>query len=839
MNEFLKGFYKFFCNRLVITFICIFFMFFVLTAKLFSLQVVNGDRFKNDVRNTTLKELNVPAQRGTIYDRYGRPLAVNNSSFTINLDASVNVENLNSVLIDLIHLLEKNGEDIIDDFPISKEKPYTFLLNGSETQEKRWKQDMGLDKFLSAENSFYELRKKFNIDTSLSDEDARKILSLRCEMYLKRYSKFIPVTVAYNIKNQTIAAIEEKKSNFPSVYVDVEALRYYPAGKLFSHLLGYIRGITESELSVYKQYGYTQNDIVGKDGIEKSFELELNGIDGKTYVEVDNLGRRVNTLEAESIEPIAGNKVFLTVDKNFQEKVYSIFEETLRDTLIARLTGKSKDFPFTLKQLLMSMVNSNNISIDKIIKSQENTTQHKLKNYIISVDKNALDNKDFAKQILIDGIDKGTVSSTQIILTMHEQGIITGDETFLSKVKSGSISSLQIILDKMREGEITPQMTAMDPSTGSVVVTDINTGDILACVSYPSYDNNELVNNFNNDYYRKLQNDPTTPLVNRPFQEPRAPGSTFKMISAIAGLEEGLITPSSTIYDKGTFTEAGWPYARCWIGSGKSSHGSVNVSHALEVSCNYFFYDLTYRMGNSKSGTTLKGIETLNKYMKEFGLNDSTGVEIYELYDSRKNYPSNIASPEYKKYIFNLRNPDAPESELNWYDGETIRAAIGQSYNNYTSATMAKYVSTLANGGKRYSMHFLDKITSYTGNLVKKVDPTVEVNMEIDSRNLKAVHNGMLLVTSGSKGTFRGTFRDFPVEVAAKSGTAQEIGYRSEHTLFVGFAPYDNPQIAITVLIPFGNDTTSPAANIAKRVIAEYFGLNNTPEQINYNTLSK
>lgn len=841
MGDFFKKLSKHTNFRLIVMFFGVAMLFSALVIKLFNLQIILGEFLQNQVTGTTLKEIVVPAPRGSIYDRYGRPLAINTSSFTVNIDASATVDNINEVILKLVELLEKNDEEILDEFPISKEAPYTFLFDGSETQEKRWKRDMDLEDDLSATEAFKSLREKFEIDEKLSDEDARKILSLRCELYEKRYSKFMPVTVAYNIKKETIGSIEEEKSSYPGVYVDVEALRNYPSGNLFSHILGYIRGITEAELSTYAQYGYTQNDIIGKDGIEKSFELELNGIDGKTYAEVDSLGRRINTIDTDAVNPIPGNNIFLTVDKNLQDKAYNIFEKYLTEAIISRLTGQSKDFTYNIKQLLMSMADSNNVKIEKILEenSDSGSAQAKIKNYILSVDKTAMENKELARQILTDGIDRGSVSQNQIILVLYEQGIITADEKYLARIKSGSISALQVVIDKMRAGEITPQMTAMDPCTGSVVVTDVHSGDILASVTYPSYDNNRFVNNFDNDYYRQLQQDPTTPLVNRAFQEPRAPGSTFKMITAVAGLEEGIISPNSTIYDHGTFKDAGKPYARCWIGSGKGSHGSINVSHALEVSCNYFFYDLSYRMGNAKNGNSIKGIQTLNKYMKAFGLDDPTGVEVYELYNSTRNYPSRISSPEYKKYIYTLRNPDISESEVTWRDGDTIRTAIGQSFNNYTSATMAKYVATLANGGTRYSMHFLNKIMSSDGTVVNEYTPKIETTIDIKPQNLKAVHDGMLLVTAGEKGTLRNVFKGFPIKVAAKSGTAQQSSYRSEHTLFVGFAPYDDPQIAITVLIPFGNDTTSPAPKIAKEVIGEYLGLNATSERDNYDILSE
>lgn len=836
MKSFFQSMCKIFQNRLVILYVIIVVMFSVITVKLFNLQIVKGDFYNKQVATTTLQKVVVSAPRGAIYDRYGVPLAINKSSFTVNIDASITVDNQNDVFVRLINLLEKNGEDIVDDFPISKTKPFVFEFDGSQNQEKRWKKDMGLEENLTAEECFNELKKNFSVDEKWSDEDARKILSLQCQLHLKRYSKYIPVVVAYDVKNETITAIEEEKRNYPGIYIDVEALRNYPSGKYFSHLLGYIRGITESELAEYNSDGeYSLNDLIGKDGIEKAFEKQLRGKNGKKYVEVDTFGRRIKNIDSESVEPVPGNKVFLTVDRKLQEAAYNIFEEALRKSILNRISENE----YSYKEILSSMVDSNHIDVKKVFSAEKDSEQEKVKNYILSIDKGAVTDNDLAKQIVMDGIDKGDILGTSLLLVMYEQGVISCDEGYYLKMKNGGISPLQVIMDKLNAGELTPHMLGMDPCTGSVVVEDIHTGDVLAAVSYPSYDNNKFVNNFDSAYYIKLQNDTTTPLLNRPFMEPRAPGSTFKMITATAGLEEGYIEPYTTIYDSGTFTKAKKPYARCWIGEGKGSHGDVNVAHALEVSCNYFFYEISYRMGNASNGSTYKGIKTLNKYMELYGLDDLTGVEIYELYNSTKNYPSNISSPEYREYIYKMRDSEADESELKWYDGDTIRTAIGQSLNNYTSATLTKYISTLANGGKRYSMHFLDKISSYNDEVIEEYVPKVEVDINIKPENLKIIHEGMYLVTSGEKGTLNSLFKDFPVKVAAKSGTAQQSSYRKEHTVFVGFAPYDNPQIAITVLIPFGEDSTKPAPNIAKGIISEYLGLNKQPEKENYNVLYK
>jgi cell division protein FtsI/penicillin-binding protein 2 len=814
-------------------------LFFILAVKLYNLQIINGNYYNNEVKGTTLRSIEVVAPRGSIYDRYGRPLAVNKSSFIVNLDPGVTVDNLNEVLSNLIDLLETNGETIETDFPITPESPHSFTYDGSTTKEKRWKNDMGLDENLTADEAFAQLREDFEIDSALSDEQASEIMALRCELYLKRFSKYVPVTIAHNISNKTVTDLNEQKSLYPCAYVDVEALREYPQKELFSHMLGYIGNITESELATYQKYNYKATDIVGKDGIEKSFELQLNGTDGIQYVEVDSLGRRISTVDSGSVDPVPGNNVFLSIDADLQATAYNALENALKDAQISRLTGTNKDYTYNSKQVLASMVTSDNIRIKDILAAEQGSVQYTIKEYIKSVDSAALEDTKLAAQIVADGLENDSIKSYQLILVLIEQGTISGDESYISKIRSGAVSPQQVIIDKLNSGELKPYMLNMDPCTGSVIVTDVDTGEVLAAVTYPSYDNNRLVNGLDNEYYTRLQNDPTTPLVNRPFQEPRAPGSIFKMITAIAGLEEGIIGPSTPIYDKGTFTEAGRPYARCWIGSGKGSHGSIDVSHALEVSCNYFFYTVAYNMGNSKSGTTLKGIETLNKYMKAFGLNDPTGVEIYEIYDSTKNYPSNISSPEYKRYVYTARNPETSESELEWRDGDTIRTAIGQSFNNYTAAIMSKYIATLANGGTRYTMHLLSSISTYNGDNISTYEPQVESTLDIKPQNLKAVYEGMRLVTQGTKGTLRKYFADFPINVAGKSGTAQEASYRSEHTTFVGFAPYEDPQISVAVIIPYGNNTTGPAPTVAKAVIESYLDIDSTPEKKYYNTLTQ
>ena len=364
-----------------------------------------------------------------------------------------------------------------------------------------------------------------------------------------------------------------------------------------------------------------------------------------------------------------------------------------------------------------------------------------------------------------------------------------------------------------------------------MVVSEVDSGQVLALVTYPSYDNNQLVNTFNNSYYNQLLEDTNTPLVNRPLKQKKAPGSTFKMVSAIAGLETGTITPSTVITDKGVFKDAGTPWARCWIYSNNGgTHGSINVAHALEVSCNYFFYELGYRMGNAENGTTAQSIATLNEYMAGFGLNSVTGIELEE-------YGPTMASPYYKERTIKTYNPDATSSQTRWTDGDTIRAFIGQSINSYTPAQMNRYIATLANGGTLYQYHLVDKVVNSDGTIYEEKDEVIENQMDLKEENLAAVYEGMYLVANGEKGTMRTAFKDLPVTVAAKTGTAQEDLSRSSHTWLVCFAPYEDPQIAITVMIPFAENYGSPAPKVASAIITEYLGLDYTPTNTNMETV--
>ena len=337
-----------------------------------------------------------------------------------------------------------------------------------------------------------------------------------------------------------------------------------------------------------------------------------------------------------------------------------------------------------------------------------------------------------------------------------------------------------------------------DCYSGAAVAVEIATGDVLAMASFPNYEPSQYTKTYN-----KLANDPHKPLFNRALDGAYTPGSTFKPLTAIAALEEGIISPTQTIKDDGIYTyyaPSYQPTCLIWRNTGET-HGTINVSEAIGVSCNYFFYDVGRRLT----------INNLEKYAHLFGLGENTGIELSES-------SGIVAGPTYREKL-----------GTKWYPGDTLQAAIGQSDNMFTPAQLASYVSTIINGGKRYALHLIKEVRSYdTGDIVYKSEPKVVSQAEIRESTVAAVKDGMRRVTAD--GTAKAVFEDFPIAVGGKTGTA-EVGQGSDTVLFVGFAPYENPQIAVAIVLEHGA-TSSYAAQVARNMFEYYLGLSEVADKI-------
>jgi penicillin-binding protein 2 len=317
-------------------------------------------------------------------------------------------------------------------------------------------------------------------------------------------------------------------------------------------------------------------------------------------------------------------------------------------------------------------------------------------------------------------------------------------------------------------------------------------------VSYPSYDNNKISDY---EYYQELLNDPTKPLYPTATQGKTAPGSTFKMMSAVAGLEEGVITKNDRVTCTGTFTKVS-PNVACWISSYGGGHGSINVVTAIAVSCNSFFNEVGYRLGITEDGSysPLQGVQKLSKYAAMFGLDTTTGIELIE---SKPSIPGTTTT--------GIVNP--------------VTAAMGQEFNSYTPTQIARYIATLANGGTLYELTLIDRIYNSDGSLYLEQEPTITQVNEFKEGTIETVHEGMIEVTTGSRGTARTYYADFPILVGGKTGTAQENKQRASHAVFASFAPADDPEIAIVVAIPYSYTAPFSSGYIVGTVARDLYGV--------------
>ena len=354
---------------------------------------------------------------------------------------------------------------------------------------------------------------------------------------------------------------------------------------------------------------------------------------------------------------------------------------------------------------------------------------------------------------------------------------------------------LQEVLERSLAENI-PLLDSEDTQGGSGVVIDVKNGGVLAMASYPTFD---LANVYSDAaLYEEVSSDPLKPFYNRATQGLYSPGSTFKMVTAVAGLEEGIITPDTIIRDTGVYRYYDDYQPMCWdYRQYGRTHGNQNVTQALLNSCNVFFYDVGRQLG----------IDRLGEYASAFGLGEKTGLELYEEAGA-------MDSPEYTQ-----------SQGLTWYDGLTLAVAIGQGSSQFTPIQLANYIATLCNGGDRYNTHLLQSVKSSDySQVVYEYEPELVNSLEISEENLEAVKNGMLEVGNRH-------FADLGVTVGAKTGSAQVASDIETHALFVCFAPFEDPEIAIALVVERGGSGSQLAA-IAADVMEYYFHSEETLEAV-------
>ena len=680
---------RFWTEKLFYMAVVIVIMFMVAAYQFYDIQIINHETYSKDVIANVQKDVEIEAPRGIIYDRYGKPLVENKGVYVLQFDPQVKFAkgtDANHILLKVADLLETDGKEYIDNIPISKEPP--FIFTGDEREVKAFitnyvpyddnEQREELCK-LSAEELMDYLcgDKVYHLDDTFSDIEKRKILAMRLQISQTSFEKFKKVTIAEDVGMKVIAAIEENQDDYPAITANVEAQRYYTYGKELGNIIGYMRKMTESQYETLKAQGYEQDDVIGQVGIEGEMENTLRGIKGNQLIEVDNVGRTVKPLETK--EAVPGNDVYLTIDADLQVAVYKALEKRLSEGIIDRLQGASKTIPLSGRDILVSMAKNNQLDFKEMSGAPQSSAQRQLyekvknayeieKQRLEVQEKNLPEDKKTSLSIqqhfanMLDS-EQESITNQELLLAFGEQGSLPFSKEEMDRIRAGNYSLVSLIIDALSTGKLKPDQMDVTPCSGTVVMVDSNNGQTLAMVGYPSYDSNDFTQDFN-EIYTKLHDGVDTRSIefNRALKTVKAPGSTFKMITGIAALEEGVVGVNEMIYDSGQFTKAGEPPLRCWIYTNTGhGHGDRNMESALEVSCNYYFNELIYRLGE-KFGAPYGGIKKLTEYAEMFGLGQKSGIELEEASPNISN-PTNAVTTQGMLVLSRLKGMDEEGKE--------------------------------------------------------------------------------------------------------------------------------------------------------------------------------
>lgn len=912
-------------------------LFSILIHRLFVLQIVNGQKYAEDFELQITRTIREHNTRGNIYDCNGEVLAYNELVYTVTMidDGTYASErerqlSINSVIYCVMKKLNENNEQINNELKIEVGTDGNYVYTVSGRALARFKADIfgesdpddmtpeqvnmsanDMIQFLAGNSkfalygtgkSFYseEELQKYGLPKEYTDEEVLTIVGIRYMLSLNEYKKYVPITLARNVSDKTVAYIMENNQSLIGIDIGQDWERTYTGGEAFSHILGYVGKISSEEMEKYadSDRDYTPDSIVGKSGIEQYMESELQGLNGEKQIVVNNVGKVVGE---ENIikETVSGKDVYLSIDKDLQIAVYHILEQNLAGIISSNLINTKKfdknhisdtsDIRIPIYDVYIALVNNSIIQLSdlycadatelerhiaKVLEEKKGEVLNSLKEELLNgntdysrlseemqeyisyitgkieiLNESSIDKEDdvykrwkdksgiSVKEFLTYAIENGWIAAGFID---SEQGYFTTDEMFVllieniekkiaddnefekilfkwllfedrikgsdicrllydqqilsvadddyEKLVSGQIDAFSFMKKKIEQLEITPAQLALDPCSASAVVVQQETGKILALVSYPGYDNNRLANQMDSAYYNRLLNDKALPLYNRATQQLTAPGSTFKPITVIAGLQERVISPDSSVLCDGVFDKV-FPNLKCWKHTG---HGNViNAPTALQYSCNDYLCDIAYRLGtiNGMEYTDNVALESLQEYSKLFYLDKKSGVEI-------------------------------AESQPHVTDAYGIPSAIGQGTHNYATVQLVRYVNTIASRGNVFQLSLVKGIADTNGNFVEN-NAVLENKVELPDSVWDTVSSGMVQFAQNNS-----VLRDMEISIAGKTGTAQESKSRPDHALFVGYAPAETPEITIAVRIANGYGSSNSTA-VGKDIFNYYFGLEN------------
>ena len=914
-------------------------MSFILLRELFDLQIIQGENYKSEFQTRTTKTRVIKSTRGKIFDRNGKELAKNILSYSVTFEDNGSYETtreknltLNGVAYRVLQILKENGDSLSNTFHIildengnyvfDVEEGFTLnrfradiyghpLIDDLKKEEKNataeemvsyLSGEKGFSIILEGENAYTEEElTSHGLPKSLSKQEILQIAIIRYQLNTNSFKKYMPVTIATNVSEESVAAIMENQSLLQGIDVVEDSVRQYVDDESMAPILGYTGKASSEELEKLREENpdYSHDAIIGKAGIEQYMETMLQGTDGEETVYVDNLGKVLKIEENTRIEPVSGQDVQLTIDAEWQRGIYQILKQRVAgillskieavktfdyegvanasqiivpiydvynalvsnsvidiekfddegaseteknlyakfqqkqqqvfDTIKNRLTGENppaykeedeqmqeyltyicntllrdtlnviskdavdtsdetykawtKDESISLKEYLTYAASQNWIDISRISPEGEyldsSEVYQSLTDYIIDYLKTDLQ---FSKLLYKYMLHEDTISGQELCLVLYEQGVLSKEDDAYEGLASGATSAYDFMINKIWKLEIEPAQLALMPCSASAVITDVNTGEVLACVSYPGYDNNRLANNMDTEYYTSLSLDQSSPFFNKATQQATAPGSTLKPLSTIAGMMEGVIDDGTYIECTGKF-DLVEPPINCWNLAG---HGALDIRTAIEESCNTYFNMVGYMLGqkDDEQFSETQSLAVLQKYASLIGLDRKTGIELTE---AEPHVSDQFAVPSY----------------------------IGQGTHLYTTSELARYASVLANSGTVYNLTLLDQVKDSKGEVIQEYEPQVENILDVPQNVWNDIHDGMYRVVQTHE-----PFNGLGMDVAGKTGTAEIDIYHPNHGLFVGYAPASEPKYAIAVRI--ANGYSSGNACLAANDIFKY-----------------
>lgn len=731
---------------LLLTFLC---------SNLYTIQYTNGEEYAAQSVAKVSETETVAASRGNILDRNGKVLVSNQVSYNVTLDLSLlsnnKEKNRCNTILALTQTATEMGVTWTDTLPITTQPPFEY----------------------TTENPFY---------TTSVNEKGETEYNLTSLGKLAVNQKWIQ-----DPEEQAEDSGESEKATEPGLLDKIKAF--------------FGMGGSQEETVEEEPYRLpTAEELLGK--MCKTFDIAGNGKVDEKQAKAN--GETVPTLNIGDMDPTDARTIAgILYELYYRNRISSWPPYTFA-------TDVSIDFITRVKELSLPGVEIETTSVRKY---NTESAAHLLgytgaitsETWPTYKEKGGYTMNDYVgitgAESAFESYLKGT-SGTRAI-ERNENGKIISSQWLVDSETGESLAPqpgqnvfLTIDIDLQQQVEEilangVAGLQSKETEGAACVVLDVNSGDVLASASYPTYS----LSTFRQDY-NTLKEDPLNPLLNRALQGLYPPGSTFKMITAIAALELGIVEPNTQINDKGVYTFYSSPQPKCWIyNQHRQTHGLQDVSHAIMNSCNYYFYEVG----------RLVGIERLDQYATMFGLGQKTGIELTE-------QAGVVASPAFTESLGGT-----------WHEGNILSVAIGQESTQVTPIQLANYIATLVNGGTRYSTHLLKTVKSNDFSQVTyNYEPKVVGQVEMEEENRQAVMEGMLLLTTD--GSVSSAFKDVPVSVGAKTGSAQVSAQTNSNAVFVCFAPYDDPQIAVAIAVEHGG-SGSELGKIAAQIVTAYFSV--------------